>query len=371
MDEITIEVHASVLNDATALFEARQGVDAWSWCEGDGEILPPGSIPQLELNESGSGGGDVLLKLGWSDAAEDDCPGCDATFVFDPEEGSEGRWVVYINDGFEHDSNIYDHEYAHVLDMVSTIGSGCENSITHHAHPSWAEVSSCDCESADGYNRTASEGGGQGGGGGECRPGSAEWPDCEQTPLVFDIDGDRHIPTVSADSDRAVQFDLNADGTTEWVGWLANPAEDAFLWLDLNGNSLLDDASELFGSATLLSNGETADHGYAALAQYDRAEAGGDGDGAITPNDAIWASLQLWFDLNGDGVSQSGESSSLGDHEIEVVSLRYARNKRVDDQGNIHTRRGHYWAASTHGRSPRPTRRGRIEDIAFRTRDPS
>ena len=76
-------------------------------------------------------------------------------------------------------------------------------------------------------------------------------------------------------------FDIDADGYSESVTWVSPEARDAFLFLDRNGNGIVDDGSELFGDATYLFSGEIAQHGYEALAEFDLFEYGGNGDGVI------------------------------------------------------------------------------------------
>jgi len=64
-----------------------------------------------------------------------------------------------------------------------------------------------------------------------------------------------------------VMFDINADGTKESIGWTADPSI-CFLALDRNGNNVVDDGAELFGTATPLPDGTTG-NGFIALSQYD------------------------------------------------------------------------------------------------------
>ena len=76
-----------------------------------------------------------------------------------------------------------------------------------------------------------------------------------------------------------VKFASTVDN--DWVG-----AETPWLALDRNGNGLIDDGRELFGSMTELPDGRRAPNGFAALAALDD-----DGDGRITARDAAFARL--------------------------------------------------------------------------------
>lgn len=67
---------------------------------------------------------------------------------------------------------------------------------------------------------------------------------------------------------------------------------------------------------TLLQDGSHASDGFSALRQHDT-----NGDGAITADDPIFASLRIWRDLNQDGVSQPGELSTLKDHQIVSIDV--------------------------------------------------
>ncbi len=77
---------------------------------------------------------------------------------------------------------------------------------------------------------------------------------------------------------------------------------------DVNGNVFIDNGSELFGTST--------QDGIAVLLTLDS-----NGDGLITSADAVWGSLQVWRDLNQDGVSQAGELAALSTTGIVSINL--------------------------------------------------
>jgi hypothetical protein len=139
-----------------------------------------------------------------------------------------------------------------------------------------------------------------------------------------------------------VLFDLICDGRQMPLAWTARGSEAAWLALDRNGNGLIDDGSELFGSATPQpppAEGELK-NGFAALRVYDSPQMGGNGDGFIDKNDAIFPSLRLWRDINHDGKTDPGELQSLASQGITRIDLRYRVADKVDQFGNAFYLRG-------------------------------
>lgn len=157
---------------------------------------------------------------------------------------------------------------------------------------------------------------------------------CASSPLIFDLDNTGTI--ITTDVANGVAFDLDADGFVERRGWTFGASSAAFLFLDQNGNGRVDDGRELFGNATLLPDGTTADNGFEALAVYGRTEFGGNGDPYITAEDSVWSTLRLWIDWSHDGISDSIEISTLDDWSIVRIDLTYKLTPFVDGVGNAH-----------------------------------
>ncbi|MBV6411715.1 MAG: hypothetical protein GAKPKEKM_02593 [Rhodocyclaceae bacterium] len=130
-------------------------------------------------------------------------------------------------------------------------------------------------------------------------------------------------------------FDHNADGFAESTGWVGS--DDGLLVFDHDGNGRIDSGRELFGSETLLANGEQAANGFEALTEYDI-----NADGLINDQDVVWANLKVWRDLDGDGYSASNELLSLSDAGVASISTGYTNSSLVDTAGNEHRQVGNY-----------------------------
>lgn len=119
-------------------------------------------------------------------------------------------------------------------------------------------------------------------------------------PLVINLDTD-----VAQLSDQKFYFDIDADGVLDEISQL--DVKSGYLALDKNGDGVINDGSELFGT----SSGD----GFSDLAQYDE-----DGNGWIDENDAIWSKLKIWCkDENGNDVLYR-----LADKGVGAICLQNA-----------------------------------------------
>jgi hypothetical protein len=67
---------------------------------------------------------------------------------------------------------------------------------------------------------------------------------------------------------------------------------------------------------------------------FDQIDQGGNGDGWIEQNDAIYQRLMIWQDRNHNGLSETEELVGLAPLGITAISLDYKESKWVDIYGN-------------------------------------
>ncbi|HEY2913760.1 MAG TPA: hypothetical protein VGK21_10410 [Candidatus Angelobacter sp.] len=151
------------------------------------------------------------------------------------------------------------------------------------------------------------------------------------SPIVVDLTGDGFSLT---DAQHGVMFDIAGTGVPIQIAWTSQGSRNAFLALDRNHNGMIDNGLELFGNFTLQPKSATP-NGFSALAEFDKLENGGNGDGIIDERDAVFPHLVLWVDENHDGISQSNELHSLPELGVFSLSFTYKESRRQDEFGNV------------------------------------
>jgi len=205
-----------------------------------------------------------------------------------------------------------------------------------------------------------------GGGGGIRNAQYNEWA-CDESPIIIATGKDRSYRL----STSPVLFDINADGSKEYIYWTRGDSGDAFLAIDRNGNGRIDDGSELFGSATV----PGVHNGFEALRQLAGGIEAGDVNAVNSPE--LFSKLLLWTDVNHDGESQPDELQPAS-NVLEAVGLGYTTEKRRDGNGNVFGYKGWVrfadsyvssdilvWGNSSTGRRNQAKREINIYDVIF------
>ncbi|HEB6950045.1 TPA: hypothetical protein R0445_004666, partial [Salmonella enterica subsp. enterica serovar Hvittingfoss] len=149
-------------------------------------------------------------------------------------------------------------------------------------------------------------------------------------PIVIDLNGDG-VKTISKSA--GLVFDHDGNFFAENTGWVS--PEDGLLVLDKDHDGKIGSGNELFGSNTILNNGQKATNGYEALREYDENH-----DGVIDKNDSIWSQLKIWQDKNSNATVEDGEILSLDQLNIAGIKLNYQNINNTDSEGNAHLQQG-------------------------------
>lgn len=130
-------------------------------------------------------------------------------------------------------------------------------------------------------------------------------------PLVVNVGSD-----ITSIGDQHFYFDLDADGTKDNIASLG--AGSGFLTYDKNGDGIINNGTELFGTKT--------GNGFKDLAAYDR-----DNNGWIDENDEIYEKLSVWI-RNEDGTDSllSLKEADVGAIYLGNASTEFTHRNSMD-----------------------------------------
>lgn len=134
-------------------------------------------------------------------------------------------------------------------------------------------------------------------------------------PLVINLDTD-----IASLSDQKFEFDIDNDGILDSISMLQKGS--GYLALDKNGDGIINDGSELFGT----SSGD----GFYDLSMYDE-----DGNGWIDENDEIFSKLLIWSkDENGNDELYHLKDKGVGAICLQKVATDFSLNSLKTNQTN-------------------------------------
>jgi hypothetical protein len=152
------------------------------------------------------------------------------------------------------------------------------------------------------------------------------------SPILVDVAGNGFALTNVA---NGIQFDISGGGVQKRIAWTSPNTDDAWLVLDRNGNSVVDNGQELFGNHTPQPEPPPEKrNGFLALAEYDKTANGGNADGLISAPDSVFGNLLLWQDVNHNGISEPSELHTLPALGLKEIDCNYKYSKRTDEFGN-------------------------------------
>ena len=131
-------------------------------------------------------------------------------------------------------------------------------------------------------------------------------------PLVIHLNDN-----VAGLSDQTFFFDIDADGVKDEISELSKGS--GYLALDKNGDGIINDGSELFGTKS--------GNGFKELSAYDD-----DGDGWIDEDDEVWSKLKIWTkDEAGKDILLTLKEAGVGAINLQSAKTNFSLN---DDKNN-------------------------------------
>jgi len=165
-------------------------------------------------------------------------------------------------------------------------------------------------------------------------------------PLVIQLD---NAPETI--SDQKWFFDIDSDGEKEEISELARG--NGFLALDANGNGIIDDGNELFGTQS--------GNGFKDLAQYDE-----DNNGWIDENDAVYTKLKVWAkDASGQDRLLDLQQADVGAIYLGSAATQFSHNDMTNNETQAMVRQTGFYLHESTGQA------GIVQQIDFAVKQDS
>jgi hypothetical protein len=310
----SIRLNGSGEGRQSDLVALNNAAGMWNFCDG---------LPSITTSQSGDLTINVVFYLGPNLGQIPNCGtqcGCrqgNTIHIFESNQNGTRDCTLTWD-------SLIAHELGHVLGL-NNAGSGCSGCRIMGNTACGPSVTPSDCSAADAFWWTSEEGAN------DPEPNEDEQAPPDGTPILIDLDRNGLQLT---GLEEGVVFDIDADGHLEQVAWTSPGELDGFLVRELDGDGVISSGLELYGDATALLSGGRASHGYEALAELDRPEFLGNGNGRIDAGDLGYGELAVWVDADHNGVSTAAELSSLSDLGIEVLALWFVETRFTDQHGN-------------------------------------
>ena len=167
--------------------------------------------------------------------------------------------------------------------------------------------------------------------------------------FVFDMANNGMQLTTAADG---VIFDMDGTGSPVRVGWTSAGSDDAFIFLDTNGNNQVDSGRELLGNGIRRKNGErvvSADDALVEIQGHVRPASGRmppelQHIGSVDGDDEVFGRLRVWRDMNHDGRSRATELQTMTEAGVLRLAVSFLRlNREIDEAGTVYLLEGSFW----------------------------
>ena len=186
---------------------------------------------------------------------------------------------------------------------------------------------------------------------GQSQTRSSPDPNRPVAVFVLDIAGDGFQFTSPLDG---VMFDIDGTGERSRIGWTRADAEDGFLFLDTNGNNVVDSGRELVGNGWRRPDGSRVASGDDALLVIQGMAKRVPGPvprdlqhfGVVDSTDEVFGRLRFWRDSDHNGRSEISELKPLATLQILRVELGFEMLSGTSDaHGNTSVIEGSFYVS--------------------------